>query len=586
MTIFDILTFIGGLALFLYGMQSMGAALEKRAGSRLRIVLERLTANKFKAVLLGTAVTAIIQSSSATTVMIVGLVNSGVMQLSQSVGIIMGANIGTTITAWLLSLTGLHGTNIFIQLLKPSSFTPILAAIGVVMYLFSKRERRRDVGAILLGFAVLMFGMETMGNAVQPLADSPAFSSVLTLFSNPILGVLVGLVVTAIIQSSSASVGILQALSLTGSVTFATAIPIMMGQNIGTCITALMSSIGTNRNAKRAALVHLYFNMIGTVVCMALFYGLNAIFKFDFLSAYCDPVGIAICYSGFSLFRTVILYPFSNQLERLAFISVKEADESSNPAFLDRRFLATPSIAVQRSRQLTVDMALLCRSSILTALELTTKFDPKLADKLQDDERLLDTYEDKIGSYLMDLSAKSLTEDDSHRVSELLHAIGDFERIGDHAINILEAADELRAKDMRFSGAAREQLDIMYAAIREILDLAVTAFENDDAQTATHVEPLEEVIDVLRVQLKSDHIARLQDGGCTIELGFVFTDILTNLERVADHCSNIAGCVIQEKLISLDMHEYMTNIKKPTNPDFAKQYDYYLNKYSPASGGK
>lgn len=579
MSIFNILSFIGGLALFLYGMQAMGDALERRAGGKLRGVLEKLTSNKWKAVLLGAAVTAVIQSSSATTVMVVGLVNSGVMRLSQSVGIIMGANIGTTVTAWLLSLTGIDSTNIFVQLLKPSSFTPILAAIGIVMYLFSKKERVKDTGAILLGFSVLMFGMITMGNAVEPLADVPEFTSILTLFSNPVLGVLIGVVFTALIQSSSASVGILQALSLTGSVSFATAIPIMMGQNIGTCITALMSSIGTNRNARRAALVHLYFNVIGTLVCMGLFYGANAIFHFAFLSSYCDPASIAVCYSTLSIVRTAILLPFSSQLERLACLSIRDTDGKSEPVFLDKRLLDTPPIAVERSRQLTTEMALLAKKTLTSSLTLFEQYNSSTAGDIAEQETELDSYEDKIGSFLMELSGKSISEEDTHRVAELLHAIGDFERIGDHSLNLLEAAEEMRNKELTFSPTAQQQLEVLFDAVREIIDLAITSFVNDDTAMASRVEPLEEVVDILRVQLKTEHVRRLQEGECTIGHGFVFSDILTNLERVADHCSNIAGCVIQERSNTTNMHEYMAAVKDPTNPDFARQYNMYMDKY-------
>ncbi|MEG1547925.1 MAG: Na/Pi cotransporter family protein [Clostridia bacterium] len=580
MDIFSILSFICGLALFLFGMQVMGEGLEKRAGSKMRVTLEKLASNPLKGVLLGAGVTSVIQSSSATTVMVVGFVNSGVMQLRQAIGIIMGANIGTTVTAWLLSLTGLESSNILVQLFKPTSFSPILAIIGIVLYMFSKKERRRDVGKIMLGFTVLIFGMELMSSSVKPLADVPGFANLLTLFSNPLFGVLAGLIITAIIQSSSASVGILQALSVTGTLTFASAIPIIMGQNIGTCVTALISAIGASKNAKRAALVHLYFNIIGTLFFLALFYGLNALIGFSFLSFATDAAGIAIVHSVFNILCTALLLPFTKQLERLAYVSISDADEKVQPVFIDHRFLNTPSIAVQRCRQLTLDMATLCRDTFIKSISLIPHYDLKLCENVADSEELIDLYEDKIGSFLMELSGKNISEGDTHTISELLHAIGDFERIGDHALNITEAAQELHDKDMHFSAEATAQLEVLIRAVTKILNMAIDSFTTDDSGLASHVEPLEEVVDYLRLQIKGDHIKRLQHGECTIELGFVLSDLLTNFERVSDHCSNIAVCVIQSKLSDMDTHKYLTNIKSPANTEFTRLYNEYLKLYA------
>ncbi len=579
MTIFDVLTFIGGLALFLYGMQVMGEGLEKRAGNKMRATLEKLTSSTLRGVILGAGVTAIIQSSSATTVMVVGFVNSGVMKLEQTVGIIMGANIGTTVTAWLLSLTGLESSDMVIQLFKPSSFAPVVAAIGIILYMFSKRERRRDIGMILLGFSVLIFGMGFMSGSVESLSDSPAFLNLLTLFSNPLLGMLAGIAITAIIQSSSASVGILQALSVTGSISFGTAIPILMGSSVGTCITALLSGIGATKNAKRAALVHLYFNLIGSLVFMALFIILRAVVDIPLLTETIDPASIALVYSIYSIARTVVLLPFAKQLEHLAYISIKDADERRDPVYLDPRLLAAPSIAIQRCRQLTIDMAHLCQTTLNQALSLTEKFDDHTVQQVLDGEELTDTYEDRIGSYLMEISGKSISEDDAHRVAELLHCIGDFERIGDHALNISECAQEMNDKQLDFSPKARSQLHVIQTAVTDILSMAINAFIEDNIELAKQVEPLEEVVDYLRMQLKTEHVKRLQRGDCTIEQGFVFSDILTNFERISDHCSNIGGSVIQSSLSELEMHKYLTNMKNPDNKEFSDMYNKFLMRF-------
>lgn len=579
MTIFNFFSLFGGLALFLFGMNIMGQSLEKAAGSRLKIILAKLTSNPFKGLLLGVAVTAIIQSSSATTVMVVGFVNSGLMQLGQAIGIIMGANIGTTITSWILSLTGLEGESLIIQLLKPSSFTPVLALIGIILYMFGKKERKKDIGMVLLGFAVLMFGMESMSAAVKPLAEIPEFANILLLFSNPVLGIIAGAVLTAIIQSSSASVGILQALSATGSVTFGSAIPIIMGQNIGTCVTALLSSIGTTKNARRAAMVHLYFNIIGAVVISVVFYILNAIFDFTFVSHSINQVGIAIVHTVFNVLCTAILLPFTKQLEKLAILTVKEGEKEEKLQLLDERFLSTPAIAVERCRTLTCDMAELVRNNLLLAIALIEDYDEESDQQIEEAEAKADLYEDKLGSYLVKLSTKPLSAEDSNEISRLLHSIGDFERISDHAVNILKTAREIYEKKLIFSAQAQEELRIVTDATIEIVNLAVNSFVKNDIELAMMVEPLEEVIDELKLQMKDQHIKRLQAGACTIELGFVLTDLMTNFERVSDHCSNIAVCQIEIAHSSLDTHAYLNSVKTGDNPEFLQHYHEFQQKY-------
>lgn len=561
MDLFGVLTLFGGIALFLYGMRVMGEGIEKRAGKQMRIILEKLTANPLKSILLGAAVTAIIQSSAATTVMVVGFVNSGIMKLSQATGVIMGANLGTTITAWILSLSGIEGESVFVQLLKPSSFSPVLAMVGVSFLLFSKSNKRRDVGTILLGFSILMFGMQTMSGAVAPLADIPEFTRILTLFESPILGVLTGAVITAIIQSSSASVGILQALSATGSVTFSSAIPIILGMNIGACIITLLSSVGTSREARRTALVHLYFSLIGKVLVTALFMLANAAFRFSFMETSVNPVSIAVIHSALNLISIIVMLPFMRQLERLACFTVKgntAADEQA--VLLDERFMATPGLAVDRSRALTKDMSDCCISMFRDALSLIRYYDAKTAQSIAEAEEKIDIYEDRIGTYLVELSAKSLTQTDNRETQKLLHAIGDFERIADHALNISESCGEMHEKGLSFSASALDQLDVIIAAVTEVLDLSTRAFFNDDVALAARVEPLEDVVDDLRAELKTQHIERLQRGGCTIELGFIFTDLLTNFERISDHCSNIAAYVIQTAMHTMAMHEYLSLI--------------------------
>ena len=586
MSIFNAIALIGGLALFLYGMELLGEGLSKASGGKLESILERLTSSPIKGVLLGAGVTAVIQSSSATTVMVVGFVNSGIMKLSQAVGIIMGANIGTTATSWILSLTGIEGDSLFINMLKPMSFSPILAMIGVIMIMFLKKEKLHDIGKILVGFAILMYGMDSMSTAVEPLADVPEFTNILTMFSNPILGMLAGLILTAIIQSSSASVGILQALSVTGSVTFATALPIIMGQNIGTCVTAMISAIGAKKNAKRAALVHLYFNIIGTIVFMCLFYLINAFVHFDFLTQSATPVGIATIHSIFNVFATCLLLPFSKGLEKLAYMSVREdkndvtaLDKDKEFALLDERFLDKTSLAMQHCRTVTNNMAALSKEALFKSLELFKDFSEDGAEMVSEIEERVDRYEDELGTYLMKLSSRDLTEQDSETLNMLLHSIGNFERISDHACNLVDAAREMHTKNMRFSDKAALELSIFTGAVKDIVNMSYKAFEDENVQEAMLVEPLEEVIDDMNIELKARHIRRLREGKCTIELGFVHSDIITNYERIADHCSNIDVCIIEIKQDGFDTHEYLGTIKREDNEQFKARYAQYKEKY-------
>lgn len=567
MNIFSVLTLIGGLALFLYGMNVMGGGLEKLAGGKLEKIFEKLTSNPLKAVLLGMTVTAVIQSSSATTVMLVGFVNAGIMKLHQAIGVIMGANIGTTITAWILSLSGVEGDSFLIQMLKPSSFSPVLAVIGVIFLTFSKNGKRKDIGTIFLGFAVLMFGMDMMSGAVEPLKDVPEFANILLLFRNPLLGVLAGALLTAIIQSSSASVGILQALSSTGAIKFGAALPIILGQNIGTCVTALLSSIGTSKNAKRVAVVHLYFNIIGTVLFLAAFYTLNAVFSFPFMNDTVGAANIAVVHTIFNFTTTIVLLPFIKLLEKLAYLTIKdgrnEQPVSAEDQFklLDERFLQSPSFAIEQCRTVASNMADISRKSIILAMELVENYSDDKAEQISGMESAVDMYEDRLGAYLVKLSSTDLSYRDSQSVATLLHTIGDFERISDHAKNMAETAKEKHDKDIEFSVQAVKELKVICEAVKEILDLAVKAFTEQDLYSAYLVEPLEEVVDQLRTKLKSRHVKRLQRGMCTIELGFIFTDLLTNLERVSDHCSNIAVCLIQVNDDNFETHEYLRTVK-------------------------
>lgn len=580
MSILNIFSLMGGIALLLFGMTFMGDSLEKAAGNKLTSILESLTSNRLKGVLLGLGVTAIIQSSAATTVMVVGFVNSGIMRLSQAIGVIMGANIGTTATAWLLSLASIGGEGSgIIQLLNPSSFSPILAFIGTILYMFTKKQHAKDIGGIFLGFAILMTGMETMSAAVEPLSDMPQFTNILLLFSNPILGVLSGAILTAIIQSSSASVGILQALAVTGSVTYANAIPIILGQNIGTCVTAMISSIGANKNAKRAAAFHLCFNIIGTTLFLLLFYLLNAIVKFSFINESISAVNVAVIHSIFNIFATVVLFPFGNALEKLACIIVPDHGSDKKTQLLDERLLNTPTIAVAQAKKLTDHMAELACQSLKQAMSLLEKFDSKIADEIADSEKEIDMYEDKLGTFLVKLSRESLSISDSHEVSNLLHTIGDFERMGDHAVNIYEVAAEINSKKLTFSPNAMSEIQTISAAVTEILDMTAQAFIEENIELAKKVEPLEQLIDRLKKKMKSHHIKRLQSGECTIETGFVFSDLVTNYERVADHCSNVAVCLIQVSNDSFDTHEYLNHVKADGENDFEENYEMYKNKY-------
>ena len=577
MTIFDLLTMLGGLSLFLFGMHIMGNALERKAGSRLKLLLSRLTKNRFAAFLTGLAVTAVIQSSSATTVMVVGFVNSGILTLRQSIGVIMGANIGTTVTAWILSLSGISGDNIFIRLLKPSAFTPVLSVIGIIFLLGSKKGNKKDTGMILLGFSTLMFGMQTMSDAVSGLADIPAFGEMFLLFKNPVLGVAAGAVLTALIQSSSASVGVLQALSVTGRVSYGAAIPIIMGQNIGTCITAVISSFGANKNAKRAAVIHLSFNIIGTAVWLAVFSALSTAFKPAFLDTPASFLGIALAHTIFNILCTVILFPAAGVLEKLALKLVPGTDTKESVTVIDERLLASPSLALERCNELVFSMAEKATESF--SLAVNALFEPSKArvQKISELEELTDRYEDIIGTYLIKLSRNRVSDNDSAVVSELLKTIGDYERIADHSVNILESAQELLQKNIEFTQHAKKELDTLCRASIEITDLAYTAFVKKDINSALSVEPLEQVIDELKQDLRSSHILRLKNGDCSAEAGFIWADLLTDLERVADHCSNIAACVIDTASNNMDIHRSVKEIKN--SPSFKIMYESYAEKY-------
>ncbi len=579
MTIFDGLSLVGGLVLFLYGMNVMGNALEKRAGSRLRAILSGMTSTTFRGFLLGLGVTAVIQSSSATTVMVVGFVNSGLMTLRQAIGVIMGANIGTSVTSWLLSLSAIEGDSLWLQLLKPTSFTPVLALIGIIFYMFQKNPKRKDTGLIFIGFAVLMFGMDAMSDAVAGLRDVPAFRDILTWFTNPILGVLAGLVLTAVIQSSSASVGILQALTVTGSITYGAAIPIVMGQNIGTCVSAAISAIGASQNAKRTAAVHVLFNTLATLILLPLYYLADWLFALPFADRLADPVGIAACHTGFNLLAVIVLIPAAGLLEKLACRFVPDTREKQKNQLLDERLFAAPPVAMERCRTVAVTMAEMAVDSARQALSLLCAYDAKTADAIRQAEEQVDRYEDRLGTYLVKLSALDMTEEDSVRANEILHIIGDFERISDHALNLLDAAEEIREKQFTFTDAARAELSVMMGAVREILDLSLTAFREEDLASAEMVEPLEQVVDELRDTIKKHHIARLRQGGCTIEMGFVLTDILTDLERVSDHCSNVAGRLLEMSHERMDLHRYLQSVKTGAESPFQIRFAAFREKY-------
>ena len=578
MDIFNVLTMIGGLSLFLFGMNLMGQALERRAGDKLRSLLDRMTSGVFAGFLTGLCITAIIQSSSATTVMVVGFVNSGLMTLRQAINVIMGANVGTTVTAWLLSLSGIDSGNLWVQLLKPSSFTPVLALIGIINYMFCRSSKKKDTGMILLGFATLMFGMETMSGAVAGLKDVPAFTNLFIAFKNPVLGVLAGAILTAVIQSSSASVGILQALAVTGSVSYAAAIPIIMGQNIGTTVTAMISSIGTNKNAKRAAVVHLLFNVIGVVVLLTLFCIVRAALAPALLNESATMYGIAVAHSAFNLLCTAILLPAGSLLEKLACRIVPDDARVEVVTELDERLLPTPSLALRQSRAVACEMAecsVRALNNALTALSANT---PELAQSIRDDEERCDHYEDILGTYLVKLSAQKMGRAESEESTELLKTIGDFERISDHAVNILTSAEEMTRKGLTFSASAKNELATVTAAIREILSLSLKAFERHDTAIASQVEPLEQVIDTLKEQMRTRHILRMQQGQCSIEAGFVLSDLLTDLERTSDHCSNIAGCIIDASRHNLNLHETLREAKA-ADSGFRSTFHSYAEKY-------
>jgi len=580
MDIFSLFTLCGGLAFFLYGMSVMSTGLEKVAGGKLEQMLKMMTDNPVKSLLLGAGITIAIQSSSAMTVMLVGLVNSGIMELGQTIGVIMGSNVGTTLTAWILSLSGIESDVIWVKLLKPESFSPVLALIGIILRMASKKDRQRSLGSILVGFAILMYGMELMKDAMSPLADMPEFASILTAFTNPILGVLVGAVFTGVIQSSAASVGILQALSLTGSITYGMALPIIMGQNIGTCVTALLSSIGVNRNARRVAVVHVSFNLIGTAIFLVLFYGADLIFHYSFMDMAIDPMGIAAVHSIFNVATTIMLLPFSKQLEKIAFRVVPKIDEPQKTSFIDSRLLATPSVAIAECGNKIVEMAELANETILQALGLLEKFDEKTVAELREKEDRLDWYEDKLGTALVRLSSKALSDQDSRNVSKQLHTIGDFERIGDHALNLMGVAEEIHQKKIVFSEAARKELSVLLGALRDILALTTKAFVEDDMTLAARVEPLEQVIDNLTDEIKANHVTRLKNGHCTIEMGFVLSDLLTNCERVSDHCSNVAVAQIETAQNMYKAHEYISNLKMGGNEEYREAFEEYSTKYA------
>lgn len=576
--VFSVFVLLGGLAFFLYGMNIMSAGLEKLAGSKLEGLLRRMTANPFKALLLGIGVTAAIQSSSAVTVMLVGLVNSGIMQLSQTVGVIMGSNIGTTMTAWLLSLAGIESDgNFLLNLIKPENFSPLLAFIGLLLTMMAKSNRKKSVGSILLGFALLMCGMELMKGSMAPLTDNPQFAALLTAFHNPFFGVAIGAILTAIIQSSSASVGILQALSLSSPLTYGMAIPIIMGQNIGTCVTVLISGISVSKNARKVSIIHLSFNIIGTVLCLLLFYGANVLFAPAFVDMQIQPWGIAVVHSVFNILVTVVLLPFHKVLVKLADALVR-GDKHEKAAFLDERLLSTPSIAVSECNNLAVKMVQLAQDTLFSSMKMTENYSEKKAKEIRASEDSLDRYEDELGTYLVKLSGKELSDADSCRVSKLLHCIGDFERLGDHALNLLEGAEEICEKKVVFSGDAKRELDVLGTAIRDIMAYTVQAFVTDDAVLARRVEPLEEWIDNLIAEIKKRHIERLRAGECTIELGFILSDMLGNYERISDHCSNIAVAIIELGHDSFQTHEYLSAVKTD-DEEFRRLYAQYREQY-------
>ncbi len=584
MTIYDVLNLLGGIAMFLFGMHTLSAALEKLAGGKLETWLEKATSRPIKGVFLGAIITAVIQSSAATTVMIIGFVNSGLMKLSQAIGVIMGANIGTTATSWLLSLQSISGSEGFsiLNFFKPTTFTPVLLVIGVILVMFTKSDRKKTVGTILAGFAVLMYGMNCMSGATAGLEENETFCNILMMFSNPILGVLAGALLTAVLQSSSASIGILQSLAVsTGRVTYSVALPLLLGQNIGSCVTALISSIGANKPAKRVAFVHLYFNVIGTVLFLSVFYLISAFVDMPFMQESLNSVGIAVIHTGFNVLATALFLPFTKQFEKLACLTVRDDpnEETNEMPMLDERILNTPSVALEQCKNVAYKMASLTKKTLIMSMDLITDFDPRKAQDVVDNENTIDIYEDKIGSFILKISSKDLSVNDSQVVSDLLHTIGDLERISDHAVNIMESAEEMHNKKIKFSEEALGEIKVMIKAVTEILDMSITSFIKSDVSLAKEVEPLEDVVDQLRSELKTRHIRRLRSGKCTIELGFILQDFLTNLERVSDHCSNIAVCLIQIKENSMDTHEYMNELKKLDKSEFMDEFNVYKDKY-------
>lgn len=583
---FDLLKMIGGLALFLYGMHMLSEGLEKVSGGKLERILEKMTDSRWKAVLLGAGVTAVIQSSSATTVMVVGFVNSGIMKLSQAIGVIMGANVGTTITSWLLSLTGLEGDSFLLKLIKPTSFSPVLAIIGVVFIVFLKNAKKRDIGGILVGFAILMTGMNTMSDAMKPLSENPTFTGLFTMFANPFLGLIVGALLTAVIQSSSASVGILQALCATGKVTYASAVPIILGQNIGTCVTAMMSGVGAGKNAKRAATIHLMFNVIGVAVFMAVFYTINFVMPFAFLGESANSAGIALVHTCFNILATLVLLPFANQLERLSFILIKPDDDENARkeedeifARLDERLLATPSFALEQTSACVLKMADLVEEAVNEAMTVILDYDKQTVKRIEQREKLIDRYDDEVSGYLVKLSARNLTESDTMKLNQMLHGIGDLERIADHAMNLGELARSMNKKEQHFSSKAAEELRTFSRAVTDIVQMSVRMFQEGDLACAKRIEPFEEAIDRLQKDMKKRHTKRLKKGKCTAEMGFVLSDITNNYERIADHCSNLAIGVMQLYENDTYAHEYVDSLTKDEGSEFDVLYQQYLAKY-------
>ena len=579
MNIFSVFTLCGGLAFFLFGMNVMSQNLEKIAGGKLESTLRKMTSNPFKSFALGAGITIAVQSSSAMTVMLVGMVNSGIMQLEQTVGMIMGSNIGTTLTAWLLSTAGIESDNVFISILKPENFAPVVALIGIIMLMTGKSKKRKDIGTIMLGFSILMFGMELMKEAVSPLAEKEEFSSLLTAFKNPLLGVVLGAVFTGVIQSSAASIGILQALSLTGAIPYGMAIPVIMGQNIGTCVTALFSSIGVNKNAKRVTVVHMSFNIIGTIACLTIFYMVNSVVHFTFIDQPIGAVQVAAVHSIFNIVTTLLLLPFSDQLVMLAKKIVPDSKDKEALVLLDKRLIATPPLAVSQCRERTKEMAIFSKEALQEAIASIFHYDDKAAINIEEKEHLIDDMEDKLSTFLLELSSVSLTDEDSKTVTELLHSISDFERISDHAINIIEIGQEIDQNEKDFSEKTKEDFVTLFAALTEISEITVKSFIEHDVEIAANVEPLEEVIDRLTLSIRNRHIARLRKGVCNPELGVYLSDLLINCERVSDHCSNIAISIIQLAKSNLNVHNYMSELKAERTQQFIESFNKYNQKY-------